>query len=183
MVNKIIDSKNKSTLYLALGSTLAFILYITLILNPASSCFRIDSGSNSLGLSFSYTLEMVKGFFETRDQEQLICYGQFLRVWDVIFALIYTLMYGSWIFYLINKKVYLIAPILGMISDWSENFSELLMIEAYLDSGLISQTLVSVGSGINSFKWVMSSLTYLILIVGIILAIRSLITRNKHTKD
>ena len=57
-----------------------------------------------------------------------------------------------------------------MISDWSENFSELLMIEAYLDSGLISQTLVSVGSGINSFKWVMSSLTYLILIVGIILA-------------
>ena len=70
-----------------------------------------------------------------------------------------------------------------MISDWSENFSELLMIEAYLDSGLISQTLVSVGSGINSFKWVMSSLTYLILIVGIILAIRSLITRNKHTKD
>ena len=183
MVNKIIDSKNKSTLYLALGSTLAFILYITLILNPASSCFRIDSGSNSLGLSFSYTLEMVKGFFETRDQEQLICYGQFLRVWDVIFALIYTLMYGSWIFYLLNKNVYLIAPILGMISDWSENFSELLMIEAYLDSGLISQTLVSVGSGINSFKWVMSSLTYLILIVGIILAIRSLITRNKHTKD
>ena len=179
----MIKLMSKKNLYFAIGFLLAFISYIVLILNPASSCFKLDSGSNSLGLSFSYTLEMAQGFFASRTTEQLICYEQFLKIWDVIFAFIYTLMYGSWILYLLNKKVYLIAPILGMISDWSENFSELLMIEAYLDSGLISQTLVSVGSGINSFKWVMSSLTYLILIVGIILAIRSLITRNKHTKD
>ena len=70
-------------------------------------------------------------------------------------------------------------PILGMIADWSENFSELLMIESYVTSGSISQSLISIGSGINSFKWIMSSLTYLIVIIGIIVAIKRFMTRNK----
>jgi hypothetical protein len=104
---------------------------------------------------------MVQDFFAARNQEQLLCYSQFLKVWDIIFAMIYTLMYGSWILYLLNKKIYLVIPILGMIADWSENFSELLMIQSYVASGSISQSLVSIGSGINSFKWIMSSLTYL----------------------
>ena len=177
---KIDNPKNKSILYFALGSTIAFILYISLVLNPASGCFRLDSLSNSLGLSFSYTLEMVQDFFAARNQEQLLCYSQFLKVWDIIFAMIYTLMYGSWILYLLNKKIYLIVPILGMISDWSENFLELLMIEKYMASGSISQTLISVGSNINSFKWIMSGLTYLLLIIGIIIAIKSFLTKKSN---
>ena len=178
---KIDYQKNKSSLYFALCSTLAFILYISLVLNLASGCFRLDSGSNSLGLSFSYTLEMALDFFADRNQEQLLCYSQFLKVWDIIFAMIYTLMYGSWILYLLNKKIFLIVPVLGMIADWSENFSELLMIESYLASGSISQSLISIGSGINSFKWIMSSLTYLIVIIGIIVAIMTFMTRNKSS--
>jgi len=179
MSTKTINKNNKPVLYFALGSTLAFILYISLVLNPASGCFRLDSGSNSLGLSFSYTLVMVQDFFAARNQEQLGCYSQFLKVWDIIFAMIYTLMYGSWILYLLNKKIYLSIPILGMIADWSENFSELLMIQSYVTSGSITQSLVSAGSGINSFKWIMSSLTYLLLIIGIIVAIKSFLMRNK----
>ena len=179
MSTKTDNQNNKSILYFALGSTLAFILYISLVLNPASGCFRLESGSNSLGLSFSYTLAMVQDFFAARNQEQLLCYSQFLKVWDIIFAMIYTLMYGSWILYLLNKKIYLVIPILGMIADWSENFSELLMIQSYVTSGSITQSLVSVGSGINSFKWIMSSLTYLLVIIGIIVAIRSFLMKKK----
>ena len=149
------------------------------MLNPASGCFRLDSGSNSLGLSFSYTLVMVQDFFAARNQEELLCYSQFLKIWDIIFAMIYTSMYGYWILYLLNKKIYLMIPILGMIADWSENFSELLMIQSYMTSGSITQSLVSVGSGINSFKWIMSSLTYLLVIIGIIVAIKSFLMRNK----
>ena len=178
MSAKTDNQSNKSILYFALGSTLAFILYISLVLNPASGCFRLDSGSNSLGLSFSYTLAMAQDFFAARNQEQLLCYSQFLKVWDVIFAMIYTLMYGSWILYLLNKKIYLVIPILGMIADWSENFSEIMMIQSYVTSGSITQSLVSVGSGINSFKWIMSSLTYMLVIIGIIVAIRSLLMKK-----
>jgi hypothetical protein len=71
-----------------------------------------------------------------------------------------------------------VIPILGMIADWSENFSEIMMIQSYVTSGSITQSLVSVGSGINSFKWIMSSLTYLLVIIGIIVAIRSLLMKK-----
>ena len=180
MTTIIQDSKSNRTLYFAIGFTVAFMLYITFALNPAGSCFKVEAGPNSLGLSFSYTKDMVQSFFESRSQEQLICYSQFLQIWDAVFAIIYTLMYASWIMYFFNKKRLLILiPVLGMISDWSENYVELLMIKTYLNSGPISEIFVSLGSGINSFKWILSSLTYLIILVGIIIAIRNFLTKPK----
>ena len=180
MTTTIQDSKSNRTLYFAIGFTVAFMLYITFALNPAGSCFKVEAGPNSLGLSFSYTKDMVQSFFESRSQEQLTCYSQFLQIWDAVFAIIYTLMYASWIMYFFNKKRLLILiPVLGMISDWSENYVELLMIKTYLNSGPISEIFVSLGSGINSFKWVLSSLTYLIILVGIIIAIRNFLTKPK----
>jgi hypothetical protein len=173
-------SRNKNILYFAIGSTVAFMLYITFVLTPVGACFNLDSGSNSLGLSFSYTKDMVLSFFESRSQEQLLCYSRFLQIWDAIFAIIYTLMYASWIVWLFNNKRWLaLVPILGMISDWSENYIELIMIKTYSNSSAISETIVSLGSGINSFKWILSSLTYLIILTGIIIAIKNFFTKSK----
>ena len=71
-----------------------------------------------------------------------------------------------------------------MIADWSENYVELLMIETYLKSSSISETFVSLGSGINSFKWILSSLTYFIILIGIIITLKIFLTnsifRNKN---
>ena len=170
------------TLYFAIGFTVAFFLYITFVLGPVGSCFTVDFGSNSLGLSISYTKEMVQNFFESRNQEQLLCYSQFLQIWDAIFAFVYTLMYASWILYFFkNKRLFLIIPILGMIADWAENYVELLMLETYLNSRSISETLVSLGSGINSFKWVLSSLTYLIILFGIIITLKIFLRKFKRS--
>ena len=166
--------KNNMAPYLATGFTLVFFLYLIFALVPVSSCFRLDVGSNSLGLSFSYTKNMVQNFLESRTQDQLICYSQFLQIWDAIFALVSTAMFGSWIVCLFkNKQIFLIAPtILGMIADWSENYMELLMIKSYLNSRTISETLVLLGSGINSFKFAMIGLTYLIILTGIIITLK-----------
>ena len=79
-----------------------------------------------------------------------------------------------------NKRLLLLAPtVLGMIADWSENFVELLMLESYLNSGVISETLVSLGSGLNLFKLTTIGLTYLIILTGIVIAIKNFITRPK----
>ena len=173
-------SRNKNILYFAVGSTVAFMLYITFVLTPVGACFNLDSGSNSLGLSFSYTKDMVLSFFESRSQEQLLCYSRFLQIWDAIFAIIYTLMYASWIVWLFNNRRWLaLVPILGMISDWSENYIELIMIKTYSNAGAISEMIVSLGSGINSFKWILSSLTYLIILIGIIIAIKNFFTKTR----
>ena len=170
-------SKNQRTLYFAIGFTLAFFLYITFILGHVSSCFTLDVGANSLGLSFYYTKDMVQNFFESRTQEQLLCYSQFLQIWDAIFAFVYTLMYASWILYFFkNKRLFLIIPILGMIADWAENYVELLMIKAYLNLSPISEIFVSLGSGINSFKWILSILTYLIILIGIMITLKIFLT-------
>ena len=179
-MDETINSKNHKHLYFAIGFTLVFIFYISFILMPLSSCFRIDIGTNSLGLSI-YNMEMVQGFFQARDQAQLLCYSQFLKLWDIIFAVVSTAMFGSWIVYFFkNKRLLLLAPtVLGMIADWSENFVELLMLETYLNSGVISETLVSLGSGLNLFKLTTIGLTYLIILTGIIIAIKNFFTKTR----
>ena len=178
MIRTIKYFKNNRTLYFAIGVTLAFFLYITFILSHVSSCFALDVGINSLGLSFYYTKDMVQNFFEVRTQEQLLCYSQFLQIWDAIFAVVYTLMYISWIRYFFkNKPLFLIIPIFGMIADWAENYVELLMLETYLNLSSISEILVSLGSGINSLKWALSILTYLIILIGIMITLKIFLTK------
>jgi len=174
---------NNKTLSFVLVSTLVFILYITLILSRVSSCFTLEVGSNSLGLSFYYTKDMVQNFFEVRTEEQLFCYSDFLKIWDVIFAVVYTFMYASLIAYFLkNKHLFLIIPILAMVLDWVENYLELLMLDTYLKSNLISETFVSFGSVINSFKWITSTLTYLIILYGIIITFLKIIRKRKLNK-
>jgi len=171
-------------LYMALGSTLAFMLYSLLVLAPAGKCFKVDEGSNSLGLTFSYTLGMVQEFFESRSTSQLDCYSEFLQIWDVMFAIIYTSMYCFWILYFFqNRQILLVIPLLGMVADWSENIVEIMMINSYLDSNTISETLVSVGSGLNMFKWIMSTLTYLVIFAGIGIKIKSVMNRYKNNDE
>ena len=161
--------KDRKILYLAFGSTLVFIIYSVVFLEPAGKCFRLDEGSNSLGLSFSYTLEMVQNFFDLRNQEQLDCYSEFLRIWDILFAIIYTTMYSSWMMVFIEKKRKLLAfPLLAMIADWSENLVEVMMINKYTQGEVISETTVMIGSNLNSLKWILQSITFAILLVGII---------------
>ena len=180
MIKTIQYFKNNRTIYLAVGFTLVFSLYLIYVLAPFSSCFKLDTGANSLGISFSYTGDMVQNFFESRNKEQLLCYSVFLQIWDVIFAFVYTLMYTSWIMYFFqNKRLFLIAPILCMIADWAENYLELLMLETYLNSSSISELLVSIGSGINSFKWILSSITFLIILVGIMIKLKKFLTKPK----
>ncbi len=180
MIHTIKYFMNHRPLYLAIVSTLAMFLYLKFILGHFSKCFTLDVGSNSLGLSFYYTIDMVQDFFISRTRGQLLCYSQFLQIWDIVFAFVYTSMYSSWIMYFYkNRHLLLIIPILTMIADWAENYVELLMLETYLNSSILSETLVSLGSGINSFKWSLLMVTYIIIFTGIIITLKIFLTKPK----
>lgn len=181
---KIIEYfKNNKTLCFAIGSTIAMFLYTIFILGPSSSCFSLEVGSNSLGLSFSYTKEMVLSFFGSRTEDQLICYGQFLKIWDPIFAFVYTLMHSFWIMYFFrNKRLFLIIPLLVMFADWIENYIELLMLKSYSNSSLIAESMVSLGSLINSIKLSLSAITYLLILFGVIIVLKTLLIRHVGSK-
>ena len=93
-------------------------------------------------------------------------------------------MYCFWILYFFqNRRILLVIPLLGMVADWSENIVEIMMINSYLDSSTISETLVSIGSGLNMFKWIMSTLTYLVIFAGIGIKIKSVMNRSKISES
>ena len=165
--------KKYKYLYFSLGSTLLMVFYLRFFLSDFSKCFSVEIGINSLGLTFYYTVEIVKDFFESRTLEQLICYRVFLQIWDPIFAIVYTLMYSSWIiFFFKNKYYFLVVPILVMIADWVENYIELMMLENFINLDMLSPILVSFGSGINTLRWLLFSVVYLLIIIGIVKAIK-----------
>jgi hypothetical protein len=49
---------------------------------------------------------------------------------------------------------------------------------SYLESKVISETLVAVGTGINMLKWILMSLTYVLLLAGIANKIRNVLSRS-----
>ena len=64
------------------------------------------------------------------------------------------------------------VPILVMITDWAENYIELMMLENFINSDILSPTLVLFGSGINTLRWLLFSVIYLLIIIGIVKAIK-----------
>ena len=64
------------------------------------------------------------------------------------------------------------VPILVMITDWAENYIELMMLENFINLDILSPTLVSFGSGINTLRWLLFSVIYLLIIIGIVKAIK-----------
>ena len=75
------------------------------------------------------------------------------------------------------------VPLLAMAADWAENFVEILMINDYFESNTISATLVSLGSGINMVKWILLTLTYVIIVIGIANKIKSVLGKSKSNED
>lgn len=180
-MSRIVNQLKKNrTLFLAIGSTTLMFLYVQFILGHYSRCFSISGTTNSLGLSFGYNLNIVQYFFEIRTNEQLNCYSNFIRVWDTIFPILYTLMYSLWFVYLFKKwRLLLIIPILHMFSDWIENYVELLMLDGYMNTNTLSESLVTLGSSITILKWSLSIVTYSIILFGIITKLKLLITKPK----
>jgi len=178
MLKKVV-STNK-TLYVATLSTLIMILYAQFVLGHFSTCFSIDGALNSLGLSFGYSSAEVFAFLDIRTEEQLLCYANFLKVWDSLFPILYTIMYIYWIIYLFKNWHYIsILPLMHMISDWLENYYEISIVNEYLRFGEISNQLVSTGSILTTIKWILSILTYIIILYGIIKNLKAYIAKPK----
>ena len=157
------------------------VLYAQFILGHFSKCFYLSGESNSLGLTFGYSYADVLHFFQLRSTEQLQCYSHFIAIWDGIFPLVYTAMYLAWMRYLLpNWRLWSILPLLHMLMDWAENYFEIQMVNEYLTNQTISDVLVAAGSTLTMLKWILSFLTYGILLYGIL---HRLIAYIKHRKN
>ena len=165
-------------------ATVLMVLYAQFVLGHFSQGFYVKDGLNSLGLSFSYGQDEVAAFLYSRNVSQLWLYIDFLKVWDTIFPVVYTLMYVLWIVYLFEKrKIIILLPINRMVADWVENFFEISLVENYINTLSIDSTMVSQASTFTSIKWILSWLVYAIFLIGIFNLFKAKFKKDKGPKN
>lgn len=95
---------------------------------------------------------------------------------DLIFPIIYTLLFSFLIFFLFKNTTLALFPLIQMIFDYLENTGIVIMLSAWPNKlmGLASATSV-----FSLIKWTLAGLTILLIFVGLV---RRMIFRNKRSE-
>lgn len=175
----------KSNFITAILATVIFIGYLLLVMMDKGAGFEVaDSNIRSLGTSFGFDQVDVIAFLSIRSDEMVTAYITFNQVWDVLFGVIYGVMYVVWVSVLfkpICDKVgrLNLVPVLQVIFDWLENYELVLLAHQYLSDGMISASNANLASVFSMLKWACSGLTYTLILIGIILMImRAVANKN-----
>ena len=175
-----------SNLVTGVSLTIIFIGYLLLVMMGKGAAFELaDSNMRSLGTSFGFDQADIHAFLSARSKEMITAYITFNQVWDVLFGVIYGLMYVVWVSVLLKPLSHKVGglnlvPFLQVLFDWLENYQLALLANQYLNDGMISPADAQLASVFSMFKWACASLTYTLILIGIILMIRRAVKRKNH---
>ncbi|MGB0687696.1 MAG: hypothetical protein ACPGMX_06485 [Paracoccaceae bacterium] len=175
-----------SNLVTGVSLTIIFIGYLVLVMMGKGAAFELaDSNMRSLGTSFGFDQADIHAFLSARSKEMITAYITFNQVWDVLFGVIYGLMYVVWVSVLLKPLSHKVGglnlvPFLQVLFDWLENYQLALLANQYLNDGMISPADAQLASVFSMFKWACASLTYTLIVIGIILMIRRAVKRKNH---
>ena len=175
-----------SNLVTGVSLTIIFIGYLVLVMMGKGAAFELaDRNMRSLGTSFGFDQADIHAFLSARSKEMITAYITFNQVWDVLFGVIYGLMYVVWISVLLKPLSHKVGglnlvPFLQVLFDWLENYQLALLANQYLNDGMISPANAKLASVFSMFKWACASLTYTLILIGIILMIRRAVKRKNH---
>ena len=175
-----------SNLVTGVSLTIIFIGYLVLVMMGKGAAFELaDSNMRSLGTSFGFDQADIHAFLSARSKEMITAYITFNQVWDVLFGVIYGLMYVVWVSVLLKPLSHKVGglnlvPFLQVLFDWLENYQLALLANQYLNDGMISQANAKLASVFSMLKWACASLTYILILIGIILMIRRAVKRKNH---
>ncbi len=175
-----------SNLATGVSLTIIFIGYLGLVMMNKGAAFEVaDSNMRSLGTSFGFDQADIHAFLSARNKEMITAYITFNQVWDVLFGVIYGLMYVVWVSVLLKPLSHKVGglnlvPFLQVLFDWLENYQLALLANQFLNDGMISPANAKLSSVFSMFKWACSSLTYTLILIGIILMIRRAVKRKNY---
>ena len=175
-----------SNLVTGVSLTIIFIGYLVLVMMGKGAAFELaDSNMRSLGTSFGFDQADIHAFLSARSKEMITAYITFNQVWDVLFVVIYGLMYVVWVSVLLKPLSHKVGglnlvPFLQVLFDWLENYQLALLAHQYLNDGMISPANAKLASVFSMLKWACASLTYILTVIGIILMIRRAVKRKNH---
>jgi hypothetical protein len=176
----------KSNLITALLATSVFASYLLFFLTGKGKTFEVANSSiKSLGTSLGFGQVEILAFLAERSDQMINAYINFNQVWDSLFALIYGVMYVTWVSILFkpySKKVGILnlLPFTQVLFDWFENFSLATLSKQYLADGAISSSTALIASTSSSIKWVFSLLVYGVILVGAVMRIVGALKRRSQ---
>jgi hypothetical protein len=176
----------KSNLITALLATSVFASYLLFFLTGKGKTFEVANSSiKSLGTSLGFGQVEILAFLAERSDQMINAYINFNQVWDSLFALIYGVMYVTWVSILFKPyskkfRVLNLLPFAQVLFDWFENFSLAALSKQYLADGSISSSTALIASTSSSIKWVFSLLVYGVILVGAIMRVVGALKRRSQ---
>jgi hypothetical protein len=176
----------KSNLITALLATSVFAGYLLFILTGKGKAFEVANSSiKSLGTSLGFGQVEILAFLAERSDQMINAYINFNQVWDSLFALIYGVMYVTWVSILFKPyskkfRVLNLLPFAQVLFDWFENFSLAALSKQYLADGTISSSTALFASTASAIKWAFSLLVYGVILVGAVMRIAGALKRRSQ---
>ena len=173
-----------STGWVALAALLIFLLFTALVLPQQATKAELETGSaDSPDTSFFYTPGELYRIAEAYGEQGRQAYIRARFTFDLIWPLIYTLFLVtaiSWVFgraFAPDSRWQRtnLAPLLGALFDYLENVSTSLVMGRYPAQTPVVDLLAPL---FTALKWALLGVSFLLLLVGVVVAIGRWIRRR-----
>jgi len=163
--------------WVTLGALVIFILFSVLVLPDQSANSQFQGGdSGSPDLSIYYSAAELYEMAEAYGDQGREAYIRARFTFDLIWPLVYTFFLATTISWVFKRSISSqnpwqrvnLIPVLGMTCDYLENISTSLVIYRYPAQTIIIEWLAGV---FTTMKWLSIGVSFVVLAVGIIIAI------------
>jgi hypothetical protein len=172
--------------WVTLSAVLIFILFSALVLPGQSTSSQSQGGeAGSPDLSIYYSPAELYEMAEAYGEQGRVDYIRARFTFDLIWPLVYTFFLTTTISWVIKQtftsqnpwqRVNLL-PVMGMTCDYLENIATSLVIYRYPAKTLVIDWMAGV---FTTLKWLLIGVGFLVLIVGIIIAISQWIRNDRR---
>ncbi len=170
--------QQRSRGWVAAMATSIFILFMILILpQQAVEAERAAGGAGSPDTSFFYNADDLFQFAEAYGEEGRAAYVRARWTFDLIYPLVYTFFLIttlSWLYSYATPggspwRLVNLLPLLGMAFDYLENTAATVVMLRYPEMVLLAARITPI---LSLVKWFFVMASFLMLILGVMLAIR-----------
>ena len=175
-----------ATIFNAVLATVGFIAYLLLVMTSKATGFETEASSiRSLGTTFGFDQTDIIAFLSARTEEMIASYIIFNQVWDVLFGVIYGIMYMIWLSVIFKQFSHKLGrlnlvPVMQVAFDWLENYELAIVANQYLVEGSISPVNAQLASIFSMIKWGFSGMTYVLISLGLVLLVYRFIQKGRY---
>lgn len=142
-----------------------------------------DGSPDSLGTPLGFDQSDGLAFFAARSDEMIRSYISFNLVWDSLFALVYGLMYISWLSVLFRPvahktRLVNLLPALQVLFDRLENMVLAFLANQFVAEGSLSPIGVQIASIFSIAKWSISVAVLVMVVAGIVFRIAQAVSKR-----